>query len=278
MNMENYISIIIPVYNCETYIESICKQLANQTFKKFEVLFIDDASTDHSLSILQEKAKEYPFIKVLHNEENKGAGFSRNRGIKEAQYDYIGFLDCDDEIPDDYFECLTTSLFTENADMAICNIYVSYEASFRKSNETIEITKENLFNNPYVAAAWNKIIKKEIIEKNLFAEGMINEDIPSILGSIFDAQKIVYTNKTYYNYIQRKTSVQNGSNILKRFDVFKAMEVLLERKKENPQLKEHLDVLVYQQLITFLLFGIVANKNLNEKGKYLKSLFVRIYK
>ena len=274
--MKKNISIIIPVYNGEKYIDNICKQLDEQTFKNFEVIFIDDCSKDNSLKKLKEKEKKYDFIKVIANKKNQGAGVSRNKAIKIAKNDYIGFLDCDDEIPNNYFEELTKVLFEEKSDMVLCDVKITYDESFEDMPDfyntvchKLPVEKNDIIHNDIVAGAWNKIIKKDILLSNLFSEGIINEDIPAIIGSIIDSKKISYTNKVCYTYIQRKNSVQNGTKILKKFDVFTAVEELIERKKDSKILNENMDAIVYHQLILFLFYGIIS-VDVKNKARYLK--------
>ncbi len=271
------ISIIIPIYNGSKYIFNMCKQLDNQTYKDFDVIFIDDCSKDDSLKKLKEASKKYKFIKVLENEKNMGAGYSRNKAIRMVKNDYIGFLDCDDEIPNNYFEELTNVLFKEKSDMVLCDVKITYDEGFEDMpdfyNTTchkLPVEKEDIIHNDIVAGAWNKIIKKELLLNNLFSEGIINEDIPAIIGCIIDAKKISYANKVCYTYIQRKSSVQNGTKILKKFDVFTAVEELINRKKDSKVLHENLDAIVYHQLVLFLFFGIIGIKDINHKSKYLK--------
>lgn len=271
------ISIIIPVYNGERYIDSICKQLNNQTFKDFEVIFIDDCSNDSSYRKLKEAKKKYSFIELIRNEKNEGAGYSRNKAIRLAKYDYIGFIDCDDEIPNNYFEVLTEKLFKENADLVLCDVKVIYEDGFKDNINSyniachnVPVKKIDIIHNDFVAGAWNKIIKKELLIQNPFSEGIINEDIPAIIGSIFDAKKIVYTNQTFYKYIQRKSSVQNGSKISKKFNVFLAVDELIFRKSKSKDLEENKEAIIFHQIILFLIFGLIPIEELKHKRKYLK--------
>ena len=84
------LTVIVPVYNCEKYINDMCAQLNSQTYKDFEVIFVDDCSTDNSYKILKEAEKKYSFIKVFRNKENSGAGYSRKYAIKETNREYIG--------------------------------------------------------------------------------------------------------------------------------------------------------------------------------------------
>ncbi len=271
------LTIIVPVYNGENYIEAICMQLNNQTYKDFDVIFIDDCSKDNSYQKLKEVEKKYDFIKVIKNKENQGAGYSRNYAIKQTNSEYISFIDCDDEIPTNYFEELVKAITSEKADMALCDVKITYDMGFGEVpdfyNNTchkIPVEKSDIIHNDIAAAAWNKIIKRELILKNPFSEGIINEDIPAIIGSILDAKKIAYTNKTFYTYIQRKSSVQNGTKIQKKFDVFQAVDELIKRKSNNKILKDNIDAIVYHQLILFLFFGIIAVENDHERSRHLK--------
>lgn len=268
------LSIIIPVYNGENYIKSICKQLNNQTYKDFQAIFIDDCSQDKTYELLTQMKKEYQFITVFKNKKNMGAGYSRNYAIKKTDSEYIGFLDCDDEIPNNYYEELMNTLLNEKADMVLCDVKITYEDGFEAIpdfyNNTchrLPVTKKDIIHNDIAAAAWNKIIKRDIINHNMFAEGIINEDIPAIIGSIIDCNKIAYTNKTFYTYIQRKSSVQNGTKIQKKFDVFNAVEELINRKENNIDLNENMDEIIYHQIVLFLFFGILGLENV--KAKYL---------
>lgn len=279
MMKKKTLTIISPVYNGEKYIQSICEQLDSQTYKDFEVIFVDDCSTDNSYKILKQMEKKYQFIKVFRNKKNSGAGFSRNYAIENTDSKYIGFLDSDDKIPSNYFEALMNVAIKKNADLALCDVKVVYDESFKNSTDFFNtachktpISKTDILNNPLAAASWNKVIKRSIIVNNLFSVGIINEDIPAIIGSIIDADEglIAYTNETYYTYIQRKSSVQNGTKLMKRFDVFEAFSQLIDRKKNSVVLKENLDILIYHQLISFLLFGILTVDNSKGCYKYLK--------
>ena len=269
--MKKFVSIIIPVYNGEKYINNICEMLNNQTYKNFEAIFINDNSNDSSLDLLYKNKEKYSFIKVISNDKNYGAGYSRNKAIEMAKYDYISFLDVDDEIDNNYYEEMVNAL--DDNDMVICDINVKYKEVYDNLSDNyvntchkLPVEKVDVINNSLAAAAWNKIIKKEIILNNLFSVGIINEDIPAIIGSILDSNKISYTNKTHYNYIQRKASVQNSNNITKKFDIFKAVDELFKRKKIS---KEYKDIIIYNQLILFLFYGVI-NLNISSYSKYLK--------
>ena len=131
------------------------------------------------------------------------------------------------------------------------------------------IEKGEILKNPFAAAAWGKLIKKDIISNNMFAEGIINEDIPAIIGAIVDAKEIYYTNKTFYEYRINQNSVQSSSMSEKKFDVFKAYKILKDRKN----IDKYLEIIEYNQLITFFIYMILEEKNNNKRLNYIKRFY-----
>ena len=118
------ISIIIPVYNVEKYLERCLNSIRNQSYDNLEVIMIDDCSTDNSYEICQKYEEKYNF-KLLKNNDNKGLSYTRNRGIKESTGDYIGFIDSDDYVDSNYYESLLKNI-KEN-DICVCDISLEYK-------------------------------------------------------------------------------------------------------------------------------------------------------
>lgn len=124
------ISVIIPVYNVEEYLKECLDSVINQTLKEIEIICIDDCSTDSSYSILEEYAKKDSRIVLIKNKENMGVGYNRNIGIKEAKGEYIGFIDSDDYISEDYYENLYNTAKKYNSDVVnTLNIYKHVDLS-----------------------------------------------------------------------------------------------------------------------------------------------------
>lgn len=270
---KDYISIIIPCYNVEKYIEKCIESIQNQTYNKNEIILVDDCSTDNTYNIIKELEKNNKNITVIKNKENMGAGKSRNEALKQAKYDLISFIDSDDFIENNFHEELLKSLKENKSDIAVCDIYMKYdegfdEQDFRSYACDGEVNKYNFINNGLASSPCNKLFRKELLLNNLFAEGIMNEDIPTVIGCMLDAEKISYTKETYYNYFQRKTSVQNASISFKRFDLFKAIDLLLERKKDIDQ--EYLQSIIYNQIIVFLIYVIPKEKSFSYRYKLLK--------
>lgn len=269
------LSIIVPCYNTEQYIEKCLDSIFRQKLDEFEVILIDDHSSDHTASIIKKYKKNHKNIKFIQNKENKGAGYNRNIALKEAKYDVISFIDSDDYLEDHYYEALFDAMEEEDADVAVCDIFIKYDASMGEADIRAEVcegsvTKENLLNAGHAASPCNKLIKKELLEKYPFAEDIMNEDVASILAILVHAKKIAYTTNTYYNYMQRPSSVQNESLSFRRFDIFKALEILKERIQGEEKFKDYFDIIIYQQVIMFFMYVPPKEKNLFLRAKFLK--------
>ncbi|EME3187758.1 glycosyltransferase, partial [Enterococcus faecalis] len=120
------ISIIVPVYNVEKYLEKCVRSILAQTFTDFELILVDDGSPDSSGAMCDQFAEQDQRVKVIHK-ENGGLSDARNAGIEIATGEYLGFVDSDDYIADDMYELLYTNIVKEDADLSICGIYDVYE-------------------------------------------------------------------------------------------------------------------------------------------------------
>ncbi|WP_232473267.1 glycosyltransferase family 2 protein [Brachyspira sp. SAP_772] len=220
------VSVVIPVYNVEPYLRECLDSVINQTLKEIEIICIDDRSTDNSYQILEEYAKKDSRIRIFQNEKNSGAGKSRNKGINNSKGEYIGFIDSDDYISNDYFESLYYTAKKFNSDISNnINIYsdtnskISYHYyNFNKiSKLDIEYESETKIENINILskdlityAVWNKIFKKEFINKNKlsFIEDKIgsSEDADFIMRMIINNPKMSFNNLGKYYYRTRDNS------------------------------------------------------------------------
>lgn len=278
--MTNKVTVIVPCYDVEKYLDGFLKSLEKQTLSDIRVIFVDDASKDNTRKILDKYCRKEERYTLLYNETNKGAGYSRNRAIEQADSEYVAFLDADDIFPEDYLEKLYKEISKKKADLAVCDMQVKYDESFGYRPEEYNkifldniVTKTKLLDNTLAASPTNKMFKKTLILENSFAEGIINEDIPAVLGSILDAKKIVYVPTTYYTYVQHGSSVQNSSLSPKKLDVFEALDLLCERKKENKLLPKIMDALVFHQIILFFYFSICQDASFFRRREYMKYFY-----
>lgn len=275
--MDKLITVIIPCYNIEKYIEKCIESIEKQTYKNLEIIAVDDGSKDTTVEKLNKMQEKYSNLQVYQNSENKGAAYSRNFAIQKAKGEYIGFVDSDDYITSDYYEKLIETAEKENADIVATDIEIVYENS---ANEPIlsraclgEVTKFNLVNNGLAASPCNKIIKKELIEKYPFLEGKINEDVASILPAIVNSKKVAYVQGIKYFYVQRENSVQNEEVTLKRLEMFDSIDTCFERIKEDKNFKKYQSAILYQQVL--LLYMVIIPKQKDyEKRQELLNIFM----
>ncbi len=272
--MKTGVSVIIPCYNVEKYLDKCIDSILNQTYKNLEIILVDDCSKDKTWDIALKYSKKYDNIKAIKNEKNSGAGYSRNRALEVATYDYISFIDSDDFVEENFYEEMMGSLKKDKSDVSVCDIFVKYEDEPHKNIRQIACNKNDkklcFVDNGLAASPCNKIIKKDLLLKYPFAEGIMNEDIPTIIAILIKAKKISYNENTYYNYVQHSGSVQNSKLSDKRLNVFKALDVLEMRIPRNKSNKAYWDAITYNQLCMFLLYVIPKDRNKKLRKEFLK--------
>lgn len=223
------LSVIIPIYNMEKYIEKCVDSILDQTYKDYEIILVNDGSVDKSSQIIGRYEKKYKRIKCIHK-ENGGLSDARNVGVRSANNDYILFIDSDDFINNKYaFEKIVNRL--NNTECDVLNFgfekyYDTQEVSkiyFDKIKENMpnEVYKSNnsfkylIENSLYIASAWNKVIKRELfLQHNLyFKEGIYSEDIEWCARLALATDSFDFINENFYSYRQRESSIsKNMSN------------------------------------------------------------------
>ena len=183
-NLNNsLVSIIIPIYNAEEYIEECIKSIITQTYKNIEIILINDGSRDNSINICKEYLKKDKRI-IIINQLNKGVSTARNSGITIAKGEYITFIDADDTIEKEHINHLVNTIKKTKTDLSICGIQRTYKKEKNISTniltETIILDKKNtykemLLNQDISGYVWNKLYKKEIL--NQMKQNYFNESI-----------------------------------------------------------------------------------------------------
>ncbi len=252
-------SIIIPVYNVETYIRECLDSIVRQTFKDFEVICIDDESTDASLSILQEYAQKDARFKI-HTQKNQGQGIARNNALDMAQGKYIVFIDPDDWVEDYFLKILDTEFEKENADVIQfdykqINEYSGKEKIFSLKNKYKKLfcdknfycwkeIKEDTLNNPR-QMVWDMAYSLDFIKRNniKFAPNKHAEDHIFSISVTFKADKIFYMDKVLYNYRLRANSSVNRTTVdhFCIFDNIRTLEAFLTENRLLPDLEKELN-------------------------------------
>lgn len=217
------ISVIIPVYNVKSYLDECVQSVLNQKNVDYEIILVDDESSDGSEKLCDDWAAKYDFIRVIHK-ENQGLGFARNSGLDVAKGKYIVFLDSDDIIPKDTLCYLGDLMEREQCDivnfqfrMETMRERIAEELSKERNQDTgekeqIERYKENEIWKDYLlgkicGTAWTKMYKREIFDKVRFSKVPLHEDTYSMHLFLNEAKKIVSTNRICYIQYRRPGSL-----------------------------------------------------------------------
>ena len=223
------ISIIVPVYNVEIYIDKCLKTLTEQTLRDIEIIIVNDGSLDKSEEIIEKYVKENPTIIKYYEKENGGLSSARNYGLEYATGEYIAFLDSDDYVETNMYEEMYNLAKKENADMVECDFIWEWEYGKKIFDKRREYkTKEEMMKKPRVVA-WNKIYKRKIINKYKirFPEGLIYEDMEFFYKLLPHLNKISYINKYFVHYTQREDSITNKQT-QKVEDIFKILDSIFD--------------------------------------------------
>lgn len=216
MMKSDLISIIVPVYKVEKYIDECIKSIINQTYTNLEIILIDDGSPDNCGKICDGYAKNDKRIKVIH-QKNMGQSVARNVGLEYAKGDFIGFVDSDDYIKNNMFEVLHNNLVSYSADISICNIIKVKNNKLEKMENYNDITLiksdkilEELIDGNITNYIYNKLYKKELWKDIRFPKGKILEDMDIMYKILEKTEHIVCTNNTEYYYrIRSDSSIAN---------------------------------------------------------------------
>ena len=214
------ITVIIPMYNTEEYIERCIKSAINQTYKNLEIIIVNDGSTDNSLQICERLKKEDDRIKII-NQENKGVSGARNTGLEAATGEYIGFIDSDDFLEENMYEKLMGYIEEYDADLASARAYMI------DRNGILEVSHYNNYVDSFVdeksilksyvdgfltIAVWDKLFKREVIGNVRFDSTVFCEDAKFVLDVCSKVNKVVCTSERLYNHLRRTgNSITNTS-------------------------------------------------------------------
>ena len=215
--MEPLISLIIPVYNVEDYLDECIESIVNQTYKNLEIILVDDGSPDNCPKICDMWAKKDLRIKVIHK-INAGAAAARNTGLEVANGDYIGFVDSDDFIAENMFEKMLDCLMKTKNKMCCCGIKrvnldgtISEFTNFPYCSLDIISAINSLFYGEIDTAVWSKLFEKSVFDGIRFPDGETNEEYPILIPLIYNSNGITITGESYYYYRMREGSVTNSS-------------------------------------------------------------------
>lgn len=230
--MKDLISVIVPVYKVELYLNRCIESLVRQTYKYLEIILVDDGSPDECPNICDKWSEKDNRIRVIHK-MNGGLSSARNAGLAVAKGEYIAFLDSDDWIHTEFIEHLYTTIKDYKVDIAACDIrWVYTENQDEEKNKpsakvySAEEALETLINGEtFRAVAWNKLYHKNLLIDERFEAGRYHEDEFFTYRIMAKASKLAYVNEKLYYYFQREGSIMNSISY-KHLD---ALDAYLER-------------------------------------------------
>lgn len=277
------VSIIVPVYNGEQYLTKCINSILDQTLSDFEVIIINDGSTDNSEHICRDYSLRDDRIKVI-SKSNGGLSSARNAGLRLAKGEYIGFVDSDDYVDKDMFGLLFQLAEDTQSDIAVCKLGREINGSIinKESKQfNVELNKiealRHLFKGQlYRFSACNKLYKRKCFEGIFFPEGRIHEDLSTTYRVFARANKVIYTNFPGYVYVRRNESILTSTYNEKRLQAFIGWDEMISFIKDNfPTLiHEVIEAYCYWSIdnIYYILHQVKERK---DRVDYL--IFIRSY-
>ena len=235
------VSVIIPAYNVEQYVERCVYSVTKQTYRNLEIILVDDGSTDCTGIICDKLAKEDNRISVIHK-TNGGLSDARNAGIDVSRGEYISFVDSDDYIASDMLEHMMNAMCETDISMVVVGFWKQSGDAREYCGPTTErvVSSEEALKDIYIGheiypASWNKLYRRALFNNNRFAVGMINEDSEIITKLLMECNRVALVSKPLYIYMIREGSITQSSFSSKDYNGIKAyrtaVNVCKKRKK-----------------------------------------------
>lgn len=274
------ISLVMPVYNVESFLSKALTSVENQTFKDFEMIIVDDGSSDKSYEIAEEFCSKNPNFKLI-KQENSGPAAARNTGVMHCKGEYIAFMDSDDYLEKNFLEGLYKLAKKTGADITCCNfnmyfpnkklkIYMPFNSLPGVYTKSKALRKLILDVSVHYFI-WNKLYKRELfMERNIKFDDMYFEDISTSPRLFYFAKTVAFTSKALYNYTMRENSILHSINAKKVNDYIKALGIIKSFLEENNDYEKYSGhVWIYAQRVKFVVYYYIINlhlKALNFKG------------
>lgn len=276
MKEKSLVTIVVPMYNVEKYIEKCLDSLINQTYKNIEVIVVNDGSKDNSLTITEKKANQDSRIKIV-SQTNQGLSAARNTGIDNANGNYICFVDSDDFVHPDYVKLLLECIVENDADISVCNFfYIDEEGNTWKRKEK----EKKLYNNEEAlkdifskeqnteVMTWNKLYKLQLFRDNkiYFPVGRYHEDNFTTYRLYYYSKKIAMISDELYYYLQRNNSIMGQKFNKKRLDILDAIDETKDFFK-NKKIKLDEEIQCYEIIAKINILNNMIRDKYKEKER-----------
>ena len=264
------VSVIVPIYNVEKYLEKCINSLLSQTLEDIQIILVNDGSKDNSGNIAKEYEKNNKDRVIYVEKENGGLSDARNYGLKYATGDFIAFLDSDDYIEKNAYEEMYNKAIEENADYVECDFIWEFPNKIRVDKQYPYKNKKEMLSFVRVVA-WNKLIKRQLItDNNLeFPKGLRYEDVEFTYKLIPFINKFTYVDKPFIHYVQREGSIANVQNE-RTAEIFTVLDNVIEFYKKNNIYEKYRDELEYNYARYLLCSSLkrmckIKDKTIREK-------------
>ncbi len=285
MEYDKLISVIVPVFNVEEYLEECLESIQCQTYKNLEIILVNDGSTDSSKEICERYCKQDPRFHLI-NQENQGQSVARNNGLIAAKGKFITFIDSDDVIKNDMLEQLLKHMTSEEMDIVECwytndkkeieipspeNVKIVFQGNSQEA--LVSLCKDNIVRLNPVA----KLFRRQVILNFPFLEGFIYEDVYGGMGILKHIHKMVKIDYTGYYYRVRSGSIMNREFNLKNLDLFTICDKVEQLYEGNadllPYVQRRLFHLVLMHVVDYRIFegNPYQEKYVEYLNRYAKS-------
>ena len=234
------ISVVVPVYNVEAYLDKCIDSILNQTYREFELILVDDGSTDHCPEIIDQRAAGDERIRVIHK-KNGGLSDARNEGMKIARGEYVSFIDSDDFIEPEMIEKCMAKLHETGADLVIFDFYQYYQADGRKElianvfsgDRTYSLKDTPELITSIANAAWNKVYRLSLFRDHgiTYPWGCLYEDLGTTYRLLARAESVAFVNEPLYDYLRDRPGNITGEFNMRAYHVLDMVKITLDDYK-----------------------------------------------
>lgn len=283
--MRKLLSVIMPVYNVELYVQKAIESVLNQTYYDLELIILNDGSTDNSLEICNQ-FKSDPRV-FIYSHENIGLAATRNKGLNLAKGDYIAFIDSDDSLNINMYKILIDAIEKYDSDISMCDVNpVKYTEENPNSNiflNNYEITTLDIHdiidelykNDKFRFEVWNKVFKSNILKDVKFMNGQVFEDIYFTRNYLKNINKVIHVRLPLHNYLISRSGNTNSSFNHKKINAIKELNDFANEVYNNEIDRKKINAIKLQFCIILGLQALMFKDKHNYKK--LKRIFTKIY-
>lgn len=272
------ISVVVPVYNVEKYLEKCLKSIIKQSLKEIEIIIVNDGTKDNSAVIIDKYKKKYPKLIRSFKKKNGGLSSARNYGINRAKGDYIICIDSDDYIKPDMLKTMYNKAIKDDLDVVVANVFIKSETQEYEIKANLKYSNDVLRN--YLISypmATIRLVKKELYLNNQFKEGILYEDLELLPSLLLKTNKIDFIDKPLYYYVKRPGSIMNkkvySNKMLDIFTVLESIENKFREAKKYNEYKEEIEYLYITHLLRSATLNLVDLENTKEVLEKINTIF-----